>query len=147
MNTKIIKELIGQRVEECQEELFAASERLKIIYPYEITNYNPVHPAGEFLVIMNSVQYGKSKNTASVVQDKDVRISVYAVVKFNEMGKSPEEYTDFLETALSGLRITNCRAEKLVYPESTKFVKEKNRYWWYEMVFVCPVTNLQDLKY
>jgi hypothetical protein len=143
MTTKEVKEIIGNKITESQAALFVSAERLKIVYPYGIADYNPLHPAGEFLVILNSVQYSKSKNTASVVQDKDIRISVYAVVKYLEMGKSPEDYTDFLETALSGLRLTNNRAEKLVYPESTRFIKERDRYWWYEMVFVCPVTNLK----
>jgi hypothetical protein len=144
MTTKELKELLGDKIAEAQAAIFSSAEQLKIVYPPEISSYMPLHPAGEFLVIFNSAQYGKSKNTASIVQEKDTRFSVFAIVKHTGAGRSPEEYTDFLENALSGLRLTGNRAEKLIYPESVKFIKEMNKYWWYEMAVVCPLTSIRE---
>jgi len=144
MTTKELKHLLGTAISAVQENEFASSEQLKVVYPSVLSEYTPVHPAGEYLVVFNSTQYSKSKSTGSVIQDKDVRFSVYTAIKYTGQGKSPEEYTDFLEKAISGMRLTVNRADKLVSAESVKFIKEKNRYWWYETVFVCPAVLIKE---
>jgi hypothetical protein len=144
MTTTELKQLLGSAISGMQESEFASSEQLKVVFPPVLSDYTPLHPAGEYLVVFHSAQYGKSKSKNSVMQDKEVRFSVYTVVKYTDQGISPETYTDFLEKALSGIRLPVNRADKLVYAESVKFLKEKNRYWWYETVFVCPAVLIKE---
>jgi hypothetical protein len=149
MTTKEIKELVGITITAAQEDEqkgLPESQRLKIVYPVEINEYLPKHGIGEFLVFLNSIRYDKSKNSGSVVQDKDIIISVVTAVRILEKGKTPEEYVDFLEAALSGKMILSNRPDKMIYPVSVTFLKEESNYWWYQSNFVCPSTNMQGMK-
>jgi hypothetical protein len=142
MTTKEIKEVIGNAIATALQQL-PENEWLKIEYPKVFRTYKPSHPVGEFVIFVNQAKYGNSKNANSIVQDKDLRISIFVIVKVTDQGKRPEEYIDFLDSILTGIRILSNRADKLVYPESFEFMDEENGYWSYECIYVVPTVNIQ----
>ena len=145
MTTREIKEFLGNKIQEWQEKKLAKTERLAVKYPREILEYKPSHGVGEFLPVFSSSQFAGSKNTGSVVQDEDIRIVVFTAVRVLDQGKYPEEYTDLLKAALSGIRMNANRADKFVHPELIQWVKDENQYVWYEVTFIVPAVNVQEI--
>src|SRR5690606_19457737 len=138
-------EMLGVQLEKYQAEQMESLECLAVKYPKEIEEHKPTHPVGEFLLVFNSAQYGKPLATNTVIQDEDVYISLFTVVRNLDQGKFAEEYTDLAKAGLSGLQINQKRADKLVYPVSVKWLKEENQYTWYETIFFCPSVNIQQI--
>ena len=104
MGTKDALNLVLSVIKDAMESL-PKNERLKAEIPVSIEDYKLSHPNGALLVVYRGSEYENADVTGYVVQKRNMEIGVILIVRKKQSGKTPEEYIDFVLSALSGVTI------------------------------------------
>ncbi len=130
-------------------EVKTAKRVLVQCYPDDPETYEPTHGVGALLVRFAEGNYGDTRDTSLVVQDREMLFEV-TLAMWSLRGKQGGiyEYMETVRTALTGFLPPNC--SKKLTPVSEGYVgrgaglKVKNRrLWQYQITFRTETINIE----
>ncbi|MCU7494767.1 MAG: hypothetical protein HF314_12000 [Ignavibacteria bacterium] len=137
-----VKELVKTKLEASMADLNGES-RLPISFPRSIDDYKLNHSKGEILIVYKGGKFSPSKAENGVLQNRDIKIGVIAVIRKTTDNLTPEAYVEWATDALSGTELDVDRPDRFITAEEDEWLKEQNYEWWYGITFNVPVVFVE----
>jgi hypothetical protein len=121
-------------------------------YPESPETYEPTHAIGALLVRYSEADYGDTRDTALVIQDRDMMFEI-TLAMWSLRGKQGGVYAymEAVRIALTGFKPTGCTLK--LTPVNEGFVnrsvglKSKNRrLWQYQITFRTRTLNIEVIE-
>jgi hypothetical protein len=142
MTIKEVKDLIKAKLE-ADIALLPDAERIPVEYPRSVDGYKLNHPRASYLLVYRGAKLSENNAPNVLVQDRDIEISVIAVVRSLANGKTAEEHLDFIADSIAGLEVETMRPDGRIQITSEEWIKEEDGIWWYAITFKIPLEFVQ----
>ncbi|BDV42437.1 hypothetical protein GURASL_13600 [Geotalea uraniireducens] len=121
-------------------------------YPDNPESYEPTHPVGALLVRYSDADYSDSRDTATVVQDRDMHWEITLAMwslRGKAGGKGLYAYLEAGRVALTGFKPPHCRlkmtpvTEGFVNRTASGLKNKAQRLWQYQITFRTQGLNIE----
>lgn len=122
-------------------------EKVDVERPGTIEGYRLSHGRGSFLIVPGKGTLDNKEFPNTIIQDHDMMIYVYPVIKYISGRNEPADYVDFVMDTLTGVEIQPAegskRADRQMYATDWTVVKEEHGEWWFLVGVVLPYSRFE----
>lgn len=125
------------------QENLSIENQVKVEQPFAIETYTLSHSRGSLLVTPGGGKFKKSDLPHTIIQDHDIQLDIYPVIRNISNQMKPWGYIDFIYDTLVGTEIESRRTERQIYAAGWEAVKEENGIWWFRVSIIIPTERAE----